>query len=240
MRSIIALLERDGNICQGCLLPFSHIDAMNVDHIDNDPDHRCLANKQLLCTECNNRFNKVRIFDSRLNGVQTLRVRKENCKCGYVPAGASAPDPDQVTKIRHVGDRHYITEPTLAGILANVATGKDPTEGLSPAAPVDPELERRQAQVLSDEKEDAALTPTMRKNKKCEKPFNKWLNQRIAEGARHNFQEWCNAGANRFECSPDTIRKYLDKRTNPENGDLTVIKPDIETPAYLGFKEIQT
>jgi len=215
------------------------IDLMRIDHIDQNEDHNCLDNLRLVCNSFNVKVRQQPILTS-------LRVKKENCKCGYAPVPAGAPAPASepapavasTTTITQEGDRFYINNPALAKILEDVAAGKD-LDADPPLAPT-----RAQAQVqeqpppdlLESEKEESALTPTMRKNRRCEKPFNKWLTERLAEGARRDFQTWCDAGANRFECSPDTIRKYLSKRCNPENGDLVIVKPDNEAPAYITFK----
>jgi len=70
-------------------------------------------------------------------------------------------------------------------------------------------------------------TATMRKNDKCEAPFNAWLNVMLDNGEAYTYEEYANAGAFNFECSQETIKRYLNKRLdlpgcNPATGDLTL------------------
>ena len=76
---------------------------------------------------------------------------------------------------------------------------------------------------LEEEKDKPTLTAPMRKNKKCEAPFNDWLTSEIQKGARFTYEDWANAGAHTFECSPETTKRYLDKRLNPVTGDLSIM-----------------
>lgn len=104
------------------------------------------------------------------------------------------------------------------------------------------EQEKKEAEALQAAKEDAALTPTQRVNKRCEKPFNAWMTDLIKRGWKYDFETWTNAGAQEFKCSPETIRKYLNKRTNPINGDLhTKVDDDGHgnKDTYLTFRDKQ-
>jgi hypothetical protein len=106
----------------------------------------------------------------------------------------------------------------------------------------DLQREKADSEALQAAKEDAALTPVMRVNKRCEKPFNEWITAMIQDGHKYDFETWCNAGATEFKCSPETVRKYLNKRTNPINGDLFAKTGDDDgsgtRESYLAFKKL--
>lgn len=100
-------------------------------------------------------------------------------------------------------------------------------EGGDPEAPVLSEALAGAKIRIDDLEADKTRTATMRKNDKCEAPFNKWLNSMLDDGEAYTYDEYSNAGALTFECSVETIKRYLNKRLdlpdcNPINGDLTL------------------
>jgi len=168
---ITHLLERDGNLCQGCENKhgFASTKDMRIDHLDGEKDHNCLLNLRLTC----NAFN--------VQPRPSARPYVYACACGYRPNQTLAQaerQADQGIKVK-----------------------------------------------LDDLEASKSRTATMRTNDRCEKPFNKWLNQMLDNGEAYSYDEYANAGSFKFECSSDTIKRYLNKRLdlpecNPINGDL--------------------
>lgn len=180
---------------------------VRIDHIDQDTNHNCPLNLRLVCNAFNVRRRQLPTMTApicmRALGNGNVGV----CTCGYVPK------PAPVSVDTPVSQPDQIPDPSTEG---------DPEE-----APGLSEVLRQSKAKIEDMEADKTRTATMRKNDKCEKPFNKWLNGMLDAGEAYTYDEYANAGAFSFECSLDTIKRYLNKRLdlpdcNPINGDLTL------------------
>ncbi len=83
------------------------------------------------------------------------------------------------------------------------------------------------------------ITASEKKNYDCEKPFRGWLINLISENnGEYDYDDARDAGAEKFKCSPETTRKYIDKMKssvgiiNVEDGMIT-FKPDKEIDQWV-------
>lgn len=211
------VMERDGPYCmgKGCFVHLSLLKPIDVHlhHIKPLKEGGCdhLVNQIALCRGCHSREAQGKL---ELNSMAT---RLGLCVCENDHADTLA----EARVKAGAGGRIYIDQ--YAG-------------GFRFQTAQDIAIEKAEADSLQAAKEDAALTPVMRVNKRCEKPFNEWLTGMIHDGLKYDFETWCNAGATEFKCSPETVRKYLNKRTNPINGDLYARTEDNDR--YLAFKKL--
>ena len=195
------------------------MDEMKVDEIDGSEHHNCISNKQLLCHSCNIKkgFQQKaeRLANPALDTTwlqSSYATSRQAYVCVSAGTGASA----------------SVSEPVQAD--ASKQIDEDETEIVHEERPFSEVYASRKKQSKptgKEVKDDPNLTPTMRKNRECEKPFNQWLNQMLANGQNYSVEEWTNGGANQFDCSQETVWRYLKKRLdlpdcNPINGDLTL------------------
>lgn len=219
---LMEVMERDGPYCmgKGCFIHLSQLKPIDVHlhHIKPLKEGGCdhIVNQVALCRGCHSKESKGTL---ELNSMATrlpLCVCGNNCADTVTEAHAKAGEGGRVYIDQSIGKFRYQTEQDLA-------------------------KEKADADTLQAAKEDAALTPVMRVNKRCEKPFHKWITDMIQSGLKYDFETWINAGGNEFKCSTETVRKYLNKRTNPINGDL-IAKTEIDgsgaTTTYLAFRKL--
>jgi hypothetical protein len=204
---LAALLERDGPICMGCTKRHLLPDDVKLWRIDHIDT--------LTAHNCNDNLRIVcNAFNVQPNKNRRLPILPSMCVCGFDRAGLLAPE------LLDEGPSHWDHSP-----FSSVLKSRDQLR-----------REHKQAERLRDEQEKASLTPVMRKNKECEGPFNQWLDEALALGMKYDYETWKNAGAQEFSCSPETIRKYLDKRLNPINGDLTITNDGDPKSLYIILK----
>jgi hypothetical protein len=190
---LLYLIERDGAICQVCVPPHT------------------LTIPQMKIDHIDGSENH--------NCVRNLRIicHGQNIKRGMSLAldleYALSPDPRWIKSPLSPEDRSGESSLTF------VCVGKDKRISANVDTPADPEVVKR----LDAEKDRSTITATMRVNRRCEAPFNSWLNTEIQKGARFTYDEWANSGAHIFECSQETTKRYLDKRLNPMSGDLSIM-----------------
>jgi len=77
-------------------------------------------------------------------------------------------------------------------------------------------------QRIDEEKDKPTITAAQRVNRRCERPFNRWLNAELQKGVLGTLEDWATGGAHLFECSQITTMRYLEKRISPMTGDLTI------------------
>lgn len=219
---LLQVMERDGPYCmgKGCFIHLSLLKPIDVHlhHIKPLKEGGCdhLVNQVALCRGCHSKEAKGAL---ELNSMATrlpLCVCESRLADTLTEAKAKAGAGGQVYIQQHVGKFSFKTAQDLA-------------------------KEKQESDIMQAAKEDAALTPVMRVNKRCEKPFSQWINGLIQTGFKHDYETWANAGAQEFRCSPETIKKYLNKRCNPINGDLfTRIEDDGSgnKESYLAFRKL--
>lgn len=200
---LMHLIERDGPLCQGehCNRMLQ-IPDMRIDHIipvkANGPNN--LTNYQILCHACN--IRKGMNEDSL-------------CVCTESPA---KPEPSKTTENNAVitatadnGNGHAATHTTAPKVLDSAYMYAEKPVRVN----------------INDLESDKTRTATMKKADKCKRPFNKWLDSMLDDGAAFTYDEYANAGANIFEASEATIKRYINERLdapdcNPITGDLTL------------------
>lgn len=97
-----------------------------------------------------------------------------------------------------------------------------------------PEDKQNKATITA-EAETPNLTPSMRQNRRVERPFNLWLDKLLWEDAELTYDDVVDGGANRFECSQEAVKRYLAKRMS-FTGNLT-FKPGKGGQMILAFKK---
>lgn len=219
----LLLLERDGPICQRCKSPLASFPNIVVDHIDNSKHHNCLSNLQLLCYGCNN--SKSHWYHDRKEQEPAFSAEWLTCPYNAVFSGDQA---------LYVCAETNTSEPTNIKVSYNENGTKETIEDMGDFEKVtrsrpsgECEFYRKKQTTAAEVQDEKTKTATMRKNDRCEKPFNVWLNEQLRANAAFSIEEWCNGGANQFECSQESVWRYLKKRLdlpdcNPINGDLTL------------------
>lgn len=199
-----------------CTHNFRSIDEIRVNHIDGNEDNNPadLSNYNMICNAANydQWLEQQKVFDN-----QTARQSLYMCVSASENEGMH---PEEQTEAR--SDKDLSTsqlEPEQ----------KSKLESMHEVGPVGEVFASRPRDrpTGNEVKDEPNLTPTMRKNKQCEKPFNCWLDTGLLKGDSYSIEEWCNGGAKQFECSQESIWRYLKKRLdlpdcNPINGDLTL------------------
>lgn len=189
-----------------CKHSFFSIDVINVDHKDGSRNHNCIRNLQLLCHECNTKkgFESAKDYYHR-NLTEWITAPFDHCR--------------QTRHSLYVSERTNVQDQDLM----------QPPVQVQIRAPTSEDLQGQAKKKIEDLEAAKTRTATMRVNDKCEKPFNKFLNELLDNGSAYSYDEYANAGAHQFECSKQTVQRYLDKRLdlpdcNPINGDLTIRK----------------
>jgi hypothetical protein len=210
MDILMHLIERDGPLCQGeSCKRLLKIPDMRIDHIipvKANGSTNDLSNLQILCHACNIKkgMNEdaefVCVCDATTDGGNGNGKHENNA---VIPTTA--------------------VKDTLQQDLA--ATHKEAPKVLDSAYMYVEKSEPVQV-IVNDLESDKTRTATMKKADKCKGPWNRWLNEMLDNGEAYTYDEYAHAGANRFDCSEATIKRYMDDRLdapdcNPIEGDLT-------------------
>lgn len=200
---LMRVIERDGPYCsgEGCRVHLSTIKPIDV-HLHHvtalkDGGSDAIENLKALCRVCHTHAT-----------LHEIRTRQRLYVCGQE-------DGQENTSAYTLTDEQEQPEE------------KSEMETIRIDRPMSSGFIVRKKQSASDVQDEKTKTATMRKNDRCEKPFNAWLDEMLVGGYRYSIEEWCNGGANQFECSQESVWRYLKKRLdlpdcNPINGDLTL------------------
>lgn len=202
---LMHLIERDGPLCQGeSCKRLLQIPDMRIDHIipvkANGPNE--LSNYQILCHACN--IRKGMNEDSL-------------CVCT---------ESTETTEPAKTAENNAVITTTDGNGNGKAATHTTAPKVLD-SAYMYAEIGQTVRKRVDDLESDKTRTATMKKADKCKRPFNRWLDSMLENGSAFTYDEYANAGANIFEASEATIKRYINERLdapdcNPITGDLTL------------------
>lgn len=214
---LMHLIERDGPLCQGeSCKRLLQIPDMRIDHIipvkANGSNN--LSNFQILCHACNVRKgmneDSLCVCTESAETTEPVKTAENNAVIATTDGN---------------GNGHAATHTTPTKVLDSVymyaekGNGKEKEKQKQESKPVRINI--------NDLESDKTRTATMKKADKCKRPFNRWLNSMLDNGEAFTYDEYANAGANIFEASEATIKRYINERLdapdcNPITGDLTL------------------